>query len=236
MDEKVVEEIRMHKETIATDSNTPLHLIREKEIEISGRVLGAKREADEIVAEARKKAGEVLAKAEAEGGAGAAESEAIIFARADEDAAKLREDAKSSAAELKEQYRRAPRRSGASCFGRRDHHLVWSRRGVRTQGGWSLCLSRWQRSRYIGPKSLFLDVVSALHEQGKIHIEDLSKRIQSGEVALDRMEIQGDELKVYDQLDELLMRVRAILKTLNEPEGGVDPASRGSSSTSDSGS
>jgi V/A-type H+-transporting ATPase subunit I len=74
----------------------------------------------------------------------------------------------------------------------------------------------------IGPKSLFLDVVSALHEQGKIHIEDLSKRIASGEVALDRMEIQGDEIKVYDQLDELLIRVRAILKTLNEPVDGVD--------------
>jgi V/A-type H+-transporting ATPase subunit I len=74
----------------------------------------------------------------------------------------------------------------------------------------------------IGPKSLFLDVVSALHEQGKIHIEDLSKRIASGEVALDRMEIQGDEIKVYDQLDELLIRVRAILKTLNEPVEGID--------------
>ena len=88
----------------------------------------------------------------------------------------------------------------------------------------------------IGPKSLFLDVVSALHEQGKIHIEDLSKRIASGEVALDRMEIQGDELEVYDQLDELLIRVRAILKTLNEPEEGVDPKLRRWSSTSASGS
>ena len=78
----------------------------------------------------------------------------------------------------------------------------------------------------IGPKSLFLDVVSALHEQGKIHIEDLSKRIQSGEVALTRMEIQGDEVKTYDQLDELLIRVRAILKTLSEPEGGIDPKAR----------
>ena len=66
----------------------------------------------------------------------------------------------------------------------------------------------------IGPKSLFLDVVSALHEQGKIHIEDLSKRIQSGEIALDRMEIAGEEVKTYDELDELLIRVRAILKTL----------------------
>jgi V/A-type H+/Na+-transporting ATPase subunit I len=78
----------------------------------------------------------------------------------------------------------------------------------------------------IGPKSLFLDVVSALHEQGKIHIEDLSKRIASGEVALDRMEIQGEEVAVYDQLDELLIRVRAILKTLNEPEEPMDAKAR----------
>lgn len=78
----------------------------------------------------------------------------------------------------------------------------------------------------IGPKSLFLDVVSALHEQGKIHIEDLSKKIQSGAIALDRMEIGGSEVKTYDQLDELLIRVRAILKTLSEPEGGVDPKAR----------
>jgi V/A-type H+-transporting ATPase subunit I len=70
----------------------------------------------------------------------------------------------------------------------------------------------------IGPKSLFLDVVSSLHEQGKIHIEDLSKKIQSGAIALDRMEIAGDEVKTYDQLDELLIRVRAILKTLTEPD------------------
>ena len=78
----------------------------------------------------------------------------------------------------------------------------------------------------IGPKSEFLDVVSLLHEQGKVHIEDLSKRIQSGEVALDRMEIQGSEVRVYDQLDELLIRVRAILKTLREPEGEPDPKAR----------
>lgn len=103
MDEKVVEEIRMHKETIATDSNTPLHLIREKEIEISGRVLAAKRQADEIVTEARKKAAELVAKAEAEGGAGAAEIEKSIQQRADEEAVRLRADAKAEAAALAEQ-------------------------------------------------------------------------------------------------------------------------------------
>ena len=84
----------------------------------------------------------------------------------------------------------------------------------------------------IGPKSEFLDVVSLLHEQGKVHIEDLSKKIQSGEVALDRMEIQGSEVKVYDQLDELLLRVRAILKTLKEPDGRHRARALAPSSTS----
>jgi len=78
----------------------------------------------------------------------------------------------------------------------------------------------------IGPKSDFLDVVSLLHEQGKIHIEDLSKKIQSGEIALDRMEIQGSEVQLYDKIDELLIRVRAILRTLKAPEGGMDPKGR----------
>ncbi len=39
MDDKVAENIQFHQETVETDQNSPLHLIREKEIEISGRVL-----------------------------------------------------------------------------------------------------------------------------------------------------------------------------------------------------
>ncbi len=226
MDEKVAEEIQMHKETIATDSNTPLHLIREKEIEISGSVLAAKRQADEIVTEARKKAAEVVSKAEAEGGSGAAVREDEILADADKEAARLQGGGQDRGRRTRCSDRYAPRRSGAARVGRRDHYLGWSRRGVLSPGRVVDVLVPMAKVEIIGPKSLFLDVVSALHEQGKIHIEDLSKRIASGEVALDRMEIQGDELKVYDQLDELLMRVRAILKTLNEPEEGVDPKVR----------
>jgi vacuolar-type H+-ATPase subunit H len=100
VDEKVIDDIEMHKETIATDSNTPLHLIREKELEISGRVLAAKRQADEIVTEARKTAADVVAKAEAEGGAGAQASEKVILANAEKEASDLRAAAKAEAAEL----------------------------------------------------------------------------------------------------------------------------------------
>lgn len=100
MDEKVVDEIRMHQETIATDANTPLHLIREKELEISGRVLAAKRQADEIVSESRRKAAEIVAKAENEGGSGAADREAVIRREAEADAARLRSEADAEAAAL----------------------------------------------------------------------------------------------------------------------------------------
>lgn len=100
MDEKVVEEIRMHQETIASDANSPLHLIREKELEISGRVLTAKRQADEIVTEARKRAADLVAKAEEEGGVGAADKETAIRLEAEAEAERLRADAKAEAATL----------------------------------------------------------------------------------------------------------------------------------------
>ncbi len=103
MDENVVDELRLHQETIAVDNNSPLHLIREKELEISGRVLSAKREADEIVASARKKAAEVVSTAEAEGGAGAADREKAIREAAEAEAVSLREAAHVEAAALREQ-------------------------------------------------------------------------------------------------------------------------------------
>lgn len=103
MDENVVEDIRLHQETIAVDNNSPLHLIREKELEISGRVLSAKREADEIVTAARKKAAEVVGTAEAEGGAGAASREKVIREEAVAEAARLKEAAHAEAGKLREQ-------------------------------------------------------------------------------------------------------------------------------------
>ena len=103
MDDSVVEDIKLHQETIASDSNSPLHQIREKELEISGRVLKAKRQADEIVAAARKKAAEVLSAAESEGGAGAEETEMAIKTDAQVESARLVEEAAREAAVLKQQ-------------------------------------------------------------------------------------------------------------------------------------
>jgi vacuolar-type H+-ATPase subunit H len=67
VEDKTVEELQFHQQTVESDQNTPLQLIREKEIEISGRVLRAKREADEIIAQARREAAEIIGAAEGEG-------------------------------------------------------------------------------------------------------------------------------------------------------------------------
>jgi len=97
VEDKAIAAVKLHQETIAADENSPLHQIREKELEISGRVLSAKREADEVIASARKKAAELMATAEAEGGAGAAHSEQAIQAEAELEANRLRETADQEA-------------------------------------------------------------------------------------------------------------------------------------------
>lgn len=98
--EELIDEINMHQKTISTDSNSPLQLIRERELEISGRMLTAKREADELVAAARKKAAELVAAAEAEGGSGAREREKAIVAEAEKTAAELKLQAQTEAEQI----------------------------------------------------------------------------------------------------------------------------------------
>lgn len=98
--DSVVEEIRFHEETIANDNKSPLHLIREKELEISGRLLAAKRQADEVVADARRKAAEIVAAAEAEGGAGAKATAGSLIDDARSQARQLEAEAQTQAADI----------------------------------------------------------------------------------------------------------------------------------------
>lgn len=98
--EDLVDEIEMHKQTISSDANSPLQLIRERELEISGRMLSTKRDADEIVANARKKAAELVSAAEAEGGAGARDREQAITKSAEAEAAELKQRAQVEATEI----------------------------------------------------------------------------------------------------------------------------------------
>lgn len=100
MEDKVLEEIQFHQDTVARDANSPLHLIREKEMEISGRVLAAKREAEETVANARKKAVAVVQKAEEEGSKLAKEHEKKILADVESQIEKIRTDADAEIEQL----------------------------------------------------------------------------------------------------------------------------------------
>jgi vacuolar-type H+-ATPase subunit H len=100
VEDKVVEEIQLHQETVGTDQNSPLHLIREKEIEISGQVLRAKREADEIVANARRKAAELISAAENEGSEGGEGRRNAIEADAASEAERVLRDSAAEVSEL----------------------------------------------------------------------------------------------------------------------------------------
>lgn len=74
----------------------------------------------------------------------------------------------------------------------------------------------------IGPKGLFYDVMSLVHEQGRLHIEDMSKKIDQGEVPLDHMEVDVRQAKDLSGLDEMLVRLRAILKALERESDASD--------------
>ena len=78
----------------------------------------------------------------------------------------------------------------------------------------------------IGPKNLFFDVVSLVHEQGRLHIEDLTRKIQSGEVPIDRMEVVDKQQRDQERMDDMLIRVRAILKALHRDNTPVSADDR----------
>ncbi len=90
VDEKVLEEIQFHQDVIERDSKSPLFQIREKEIEISGRVLAAKKKAESVVADARRKAVERVTAAEVEGEALAKEYERSAVTEAEKQAGEIR--------------------------------------------------------------------------------------------------------------------------------------------------
>lgn len=82
------------------------------------------------------------------------------------------------------------------------------------------------RMELIGPKNRFFDVVSLLHEIGTLHIEDLSKKIGSGELPLDQMEVVENQLAEQERMEELLIRLRSIIKALHLPSSAVDEVAR----------
>lgn len=78
----------------------------------------------------------------------------------------------------------------------------------------------------IGPRGLFPEVLGLIHEQGRLHIEDLSNKIQHGDVPLNRMEVKAETLHEQEQLEDLLIRVRSILKALDRGSAALPPPNR----------
>ena len=100
-DEKQLAEIAFHEDVVERTDVSPLHLIREKETEISGRVLAAKQKADDVVSDARRKAADVVAKAAAADGDRVAQDvEAAAIEAAEKEAAETRKKSESDAAAL----------------------------------------------------------------------------------------------------------------------------------------
>jgi vacuolar-type H+-ATPase subunit I/STV1 len=78
----------------------------------------------------------------------------------------------------------------------------------------------------IGPKSCFFDLVSLLHEIGTLHIEDLSKQSRPGSMGLEKMQPTSERLAGIEREQDVLIRVRAIIKALQHGTAEVDPAAR----------
>ena len=83
MDEQVLDEIRFHQDVVTRDANSPLFQIREKEMEIAGRVLAARTEAEKIVTGARQKATDIIKGAESESERLAKERSEQVLSEAD---------------------------------------------------------------------------------------------------------------------------------------------------------
>lgn len=103
MDEKVLGEIKLHQDVVAKDANSPLYQIREKELEISGRVLAARNQADRLITEARDRSAALL-KAEQERAATLAQERvAEVAADADRSLAEITEQSARDVVALQQQ-------------------------------------------------------------------------------------------------------------------------------------
>lgn len=90
MDEKVLEEIRFRQDLGSKDASSPLFQIREKEMEISGRVFAARSQAEKMIADARQRAAEIVRTAEADADRIAKEHADKVLAEAEETVARIK--------------------------------------------------------------------------------------------------------------------------------------------------
>ena len=104
IEQESLDHIKFYQDVLKKEvSDSPLYLIREKELEISGRVLAAKKKVERIVADARKKATETLASAGADGEAAGHEVERRMIADAEQEASKIMGNVDNEVAEVRAQ-------------------------------------------------------------------------------------------------------------------------------------
>jgi V/A-type H+/Na+-transporting ATPase subunit I len=78
----------------------------------------------------------------------------------------------------------------------------------------------------VGPKGLFFETVTLLHDEGRLHVEDLSKRASMDEVPITSMELEAERQLVRAQLEARLVRIRSLLGALGTWGAKPDDAKR----------
>lgn len=114
MDEKVLEEIRFHQDVASKDAASPLFQIREKEMEISGRVFAARNQADKMISDARQRALEIVRTAQADAERLAKEHAESVLAGVDDSIAQVKSDGAAEVERLRQEL--ATRQGDAADF------------------------------------------------------------------------------------------------------------------------
>ncbi|MEA5075836.1 MAG: V-type ATPase subunit subunit G family protein [Coriobacteriia bacterium] len=112
MDEKVLEEIRFHQDVASKDASSPLFQIREKEMEISGRVFAARNQADKMISDARQRAVEIVRTAQADADRLAREHSDKVLVGIEDSIAQVKADGAEEVERLKQEL--AKRQSDAA--------------------------------------------------------------------------------------------------------------------------
>lgn len=102
VDEQVLEEIRFHQDVVTKDANSPLFQIREKEMEIAGRVLAARTEAEKLVAAARQSASDAVKRAETDSEQLAKERSAQVLAQTEAEVASIKSQGETDTMDLEQ--------------------------------------------------------------------------------------------------------------------------------------
>jgi vacuolar-type H+-ATPase subunit H len=112
MDDKTLGDIKFHQDVLAKDAGSPLFQIREKEMEISGRILSAKLQAETIVSEARRRALDLVKDAQGEADQLAKEHGAKVLADAEATIAGVKSEGKAEVEKMEQEL--AARRDAAA--------------------------------------------------------------------------------------------------------------------------